>query len=71
VVGKAVGNAVCRHRVTRQLRHLVRERLERLPATADLVVRAKPEAAGAEAGALGRDLDAGLDRLLGERTSRP
>ncbi len=70
-VGRAVGNSVCRHRVTRQLRHLVRARLDRLPGTADLVVRAKPEAAGADAVALGRDLDAGLDRLLGEGTSRP
>ena len=49
VVGRAVGNSVCRHRVTRQLRHLVRARLDRLPATADLVVRARPEAAGADA----------------------
>jgi ribonuclease P protein component len=68
VVGKTVGNSVCRHRVTRQLRHLVRERLERLPATADLVVRARPEAAGADAAVLRRDLDAGLDRVLGDRS---
>jgi ribonuclease P protein component len=71
VVGKTVGNAVCRHRVTRQLRHLVRKRLDRLPDTADLVVRARPEAGGADSVALGRDLDAGLDRLLGGRTTRP
>jgi len=31
VVGKTVGNSVCRHRVTRQLRHLVGARLDRLP----------------------------------------
>jgi ribonuclease P protein component len=71
VVGKAVGNSVCRHRVTRQLRHLVREQLDRLPGTADLVVRARPEAAAAGAAVLRRDLDAGLDRLLGDRGSRP
>jgi ribonuclease P protein component len=70
VVGKAVGNSVCRHRVTRQLRHLVREQLDRLPGTADLVVRARPEASAAGAAALRRDLDAGLDRLLGDRTMR-
>ncbi|MGY1843372.1 ribonuclease P protein component [Modestobacter sp. SYSU DS0875] len=69
VVGKTVGNSVCRHRVTRQLRHLVAARLDRLPATADLVVRARPEAAGADSTALGRDLDKGLDRLLGARSS--
>ena len=68
VVGKSVGNSVCRHRVTRQLRHLVGARLHRLPPTADLVVRARPEAAGAGSAVLGRDLDAGLDRLLGDRT---
>jgi ribonuclease P protein component len=67
VVGRSVGNSVCRHRVTRQLRHLLRSRLHRLPPTADLVVRARPEAAEAGSALLGRDLDAGLDRLLGDR----
>ena len=64
VVGKSVGNSVCRHRVTRQLRHLVREELHRLPAAADLVVRARPEAAGADIATLRRDLTRGLDRVL-------
>jgi ribonuclease P protein component len=67
VVGKSVGNSVCRHRVTRQLRHLVAGRLDRLPPTADLVVRARPEAADAGYAVLGADLDAGLDRVLGHR----
>ena len=67
VVGKTVGNSVCRHRVSRQLRHLVGAQLHRLPPTADLVVRARPEAAGASWDVLGRDLDAGLARLLGDR----
>ena len=66
VVGKAVGNSVVRHRVTRQLRAAVREELKRLPATADLVVRARPEAATAGSAALRRDLAAGMDRLLGD-----
>jgi ribonuclease P protein component len=70
VVGKAVGISVCRHRVTRQLRHLVREQLDRLPDTADLVVRARPEAAGADVAVLRRDLGAGLDRVLAERVPR-
>ena len=69
VVGRTVGNSVCRSRVTRQLRHLVGAQLHRLPASADLVVRARPEAAEAGSAVLGRDLDAGLDRLLGDRTS--
>jgi ribonuclease P protein component len=68
VVGKAVGNSVVRHRVTRRLRAAVREELGRLPATADLVVRARPEAGAAPSAVLRRDLAAGLDRLLAERT---
>jgi ribonuclease P protein component len=67
VVGRSVGNSVCRHRVSRQLRHLVGAQLHRLPPTADLVVRARPEAAEAGSAVLGRDLDAGLARLLGDR----
>ncbi|MGY1832076.1 ribonuclease P protein component [Geodermatophilus sp. SYSU D01180] len=70
VVGKAVGNSVVRHRVTRQLRAAVREELGRLPAGADLVVRARPDAATATSAQLRRDLAAGLDRVLAER-SRP
>jgi ribonuclease P protein component len=67
VVGKAVGNSVVRHRVTRRLRAVVRDELHRLPASADLVVRARPEAASADSADLRRDLAAGLDRLLVDR----
>lgn len=67
VVGRSVGNSVVRHRVTRRLRAVVRAELGRLPAGADLVVRARPEAADADSTALHRDLAAGLDRLLGDR----
>ena len=64
VVGKAVGNSVVRHRVTRRLRAVVGAQLHRLPPTADLVVRARPEAADASSDVLRRDLTAGVDRLL-------
>ncbi len=67
VVGKGVGNSVVRHRVTRRLRAVVRDELHRLPSTADLVVRARPEAATAPFAVLHRDLAAGLDRLLSDR----
>jgi ribonuclease P protein component len=67
VVGKAVGNSVVRHRVTRRLRAVVRDELHRLPAGADLVVRARPEAGTATSELLRRDLVSGLDRLLGDR----
>ena len=70
VVGKSVGNSVVRHRVTRRLRAVVRGELPRLPASADLVVRARPEAATASSADLHRDLSAGLDRLLADRTAR-
>src|SRR5687767_5080 len=69
VVGKAVGNSVVRHRVTRRLRAVVRDELHRLPATGDLVVRARPEAGTATSALLRRDLASGLDRLLGVRGS--
>ena len=64
VVGKAVGNSVVRHRVTRRLRAAVLEELPRLPACADLVVRAQPQAAEATSQQLRADLRSGLDRVL-------
>jgi len=67
VVGRTVGNSVVRHRVTRRLRAVVLGELHRLPPTADLVVRARPEAAAATSERLRHDLAAGLDRVLGER----
>jgi ribonuclease P protein component len=71
VVGKAVGNSVVRHRVTRRLRAVVLAELPRLPLTADLVVRARPEAATATSQQLHRDLRSGLDRVLPPEGSRP
>ncbi len=67
VVGRVVGNSVVRHRVTRRLRAVVLRELHRLPSSADLVVRARPEAAAASSAVLHRDLSAGLDRLLVDR----
>ncbi len=71
VVGRTVGNSVVRHRVTRRLRAVVLEQLDRLPVTADLVVRARPEAAAATSADLRRDLTAGLDRVLAVRARNP
>lgn len=64
VVSKAIGNAVVRNKVQRRLRHLVRDRLDRLPAGSLVVVRALPGAGDAEYDTLARDLDAALQRLL-------
>jgi ribonuclease P protein component len=66
VVPKAVGNAVVRKRVTRRLRHLVRDRLQRIPDGALVVVRALPPSA--EAGYA--DLETAFDRAW-ERVTRP
>lgn len=69
VVSKAVGGSVVRSRVSRRLRHLLRDRLPALPAGTRLVVRAAPSAAGADSSALGTDLDAALARLARTRSS--
>jgi ribonuclease P protein component len=63
VVSKAVGNSVVRHRVSRQLRHLVADRIGTLPAGCALVIRALPASAGASSSELGADLDGALRRL--------
>ena len=63
VVGRTVGGAVVRHRVQRQLRHLMRARLDSLPSGALVVVRALPAAAGRDSATLGEDLDGALRRL--------
>lgn len=63
VVSKAVGNSVTRNLVVRRLRHLVRDRIETLPAGSRLIVRALPTAAGRSSEMLGRDLDDALRRL--------
>lgn len=61
VVSRKVGNSVLRHRVTRRLRHMVRD-LDR-PDGIDVVVRALP-AAAQEGDALGVDLSAAWSRAL-------
>ena len=64
VVPRAVGPAVTRNRVRRRLRHLVRDRLDRLPDGTRLVVRVLPAAAVATSDQLGRALDRALDRVV-------
>lgn len=71
VVGRTVGGAVVRNTVTRRLRALARERLDRLPSGSTLVVRALPTAATASSVRLAADLDACLDRLSTPAQARP
>jgi ribonuclease P protein component len=63
VVGRTVGNSVVRHRVTRRLRHIVRDRLGTVLPGCTLVVRALPSAAGAASTELARDFDSALRKL--------
>ena len=69
VVSKAVGPAVVRNRVKRQLRHLTRDRLAGLLSGSLVVVRANPTAAGATS--LAADLDSALASLLRQELLRP
>jgi ribonuclease P protein component len=63
VVSRAVGTAVDRNRVRRRLRHLVRDRLDRVPAGSRLVVRALPPSAVASSATLAAQLDRAIERL--------
>jgi ribonuclease P protein component len=71
VVSRALGGAVVRNAVTRRLRAVARERLDRLPAGATVVLRALPSAASVGSADLAADLDACLDRLLGRTAVTP
>ena len=68
-VPKVVGNAVVRNRIKRQLREIVRDRLDRVPSTNDYVLvvrRGLPEAAEAN----GHNwLEERVDELLGKATA--
>ena len=70
VVSKKVGNAVVRNRVRRRIRELLRRM--HLPPS-DLMVIARPEAAGADYHELSRDLMRALDRsgLLRHQPTKP
>jgi ribonuclease P protein component len=70
IVNRAVGSAVVRNGVKRRLRHLLRDRLDQLPAGALVVIRALPPAATASSAELAEDLDASLERALRAREAR-
>ncbi|GAA1790478.1 hypothetical protein GCM10009682_10660 [Luedemannella flava] len=69
VVPKTVGNAVVRNKVRRRLRHLMRVRLDALPAGVDVVIRALPGASSRTYAELEGDLDAAL--AAAQRPRRP
>jgi ribonuclease P protein component len=65
IVGRTVGGAVVRNRTRRRLRHLMRERLDRLPVACHVVVRALAPAGSASSVTLGSDLDRCLAQVTG------
>ncbi len=70
VVSGAVGGAVARNLVRRRLRHLMRDRIGRVPAGSRVVVRAQPGSAEATSHALAADLDAALAQALARLEAR-
>lgn len=62
-VGKNVGNSVIRHRVTRQLRHIVTPALTRFPSGSHVVVRALPASATASFTQLSENLEFALRKV--------
>lgn len=73
VVSKSVGNSVVRHRLYRQLRHLVRDRLDVFDEGSLVAIRALPAAKDSSSAQLGRDLDIAIakaKRKLALRSSK-
>lgn len=64
VVSKQVGNAVCRHAVSRRLREVARASVGKLERNYDVAVRALPPAATATSAELERDYRSALERAL-------
>lgn len=70
IVGRSVGGSVVRHRVARQLRHLMAAHVEDLAPGTDVVIRALPRSSAASSGELSADVSACLGRArakLGHR----
>lgn len=71
VVGKSVGNAVQRHRVSRQLRHASRDLLSDLRTGELLVIRALPGSREAATSTLQDELRAAVQRAHAKSGPRP
>lgn len=65
VVSKKVGNSVVRHRIARQLRHIVRPWISsgKLAPGESLVVRALPGSAGSTSAQFAADMDTALSKI--------
>lgn len=62
IVSKQVGNAVTRHRVSRQLRHVCMDVAADLDRYVDVVIRALPASANATSAELAKDVESGVSR---------
>lgn len=62
-VGKNVGNSVVRHRVTRQLRHIVASHIDAFPFGSHVVVRALPSATHASFSSLADSFDQAVRKV--------
>lgn len=62
IVSKQVGNAVERHRVSRQLRHICMDTAPGIERNWDIVIRALPASRGAGSSELAADFSHGLRR---------
>ncbi len=71
IVGRTVGPAVLRKRVTRRLRHIVAPGLASVDPGTDLVVRALPAAGESSATELARDVRSALVRAVARLGQRP
>ncbi|MCT1684446.1 ribonuclease P protein component [Corynebacterium appendicis CIP 107643] len=70
IVSKQVGNAVARHRLSRQLRHVCMEVAEHLDREVDIVVRALPASADATSAQLLKDMESGIERARKKAAAR-
>ena len=68
IVPKSVGNSVVRHRLYRQLRHLMRDRLSAFGHGDLVTVRAFPAAEGSSSAELGSQLDRAIEKALRKRS---
>ena len=64
IVGRSVGGSVVRHRVTRQLRHLMATQLDHLAPGTDVVIRALPRSAETSSREMSAELSTALGRAL-------
>jgi ribonuclease P protein component len=71
VVSRSVGSSVVRSTVKRRLRHVMRERIQLLPAQSLVVLRATPGAAGATSSDLARDIDELIAKVRRKATAGP